>query len=350
MNLNDLRTHLNSQADDLDTSTDSPVPALKARATKLRRRRRVAAGLTAAAAVAAVISIAASVLPDNSTPDPIERPSTVQPSVGPDGLPVRVPPPDSRDIAKDGYRFRYQPGGETLLAGEIGDPGKSDLKLTVKPKSNRLTIRFFCNTSEERPGGWRISIVVNGQFRLTEDRCPPKGSDPALDGFSYNLQPLPEEKWVGKDLRVRLLIADSANQPILVPDMRVGLGVYDSGKYRDISTDVSAPEIIEHQGAKYRLDQIVSLDDSGDGAFSERTGPLNTPFIALYGATGNASAQFDPDGGLSGPPDSTEVEGPGISYRPIPARPDGTVWVFQPAKRGIQPTGKLILGFYTPVR
>ncbi|WP_328990768.1 hypothetical protein OG394_31320 [Kribbella sp. NBC_01245] len=296
-----------------------------------------------------MIAVAASVLPDDSATSPIDRPTVTRPTVGADGLPLVEPTPHAKDVAKDGYRFRYQRGGETLLAGVIGEAGDSDLRLIVKPKADRLTVRFFCNTEKVSETGWRIAVMVNGDQRLMDDRCPSRNSEPSLDGFSYNLQPKSGDTWAGKSVAVRLMLSDEDGLPIRVPDMRVGLGLYDSGAYRSIS-GVSVPEIIEHQGVNYRLGQSVHLADTGPEAFTGRSGPLNTPFITLYGATGNASVAVVPNGERTGLRDPTTVQGPGVGYHPIAARPDGLVTVVQVQKMGVQPTGKLFLGFYTPVK
>lgn len=346
MNLNDLRTHLQTQADHLGHSKDDPMPALRRRATTIRRRRVAAAAVTAAAAVACAVVLSGSLTPKQSGIGPVQHPTaSATPIIGGDGLPSVTPAQHPQDVADGPYRFRYQVGGERLLAGRIGAPSQTQLEFTVQPVTGKQAIRYFC-TAPFAPDSARrrFEVLVNGTVRAGGGAC--LTDEPAADDMLVGTIGI-DKTLVGRPVNVALRITDLNDQPIpSIPDLRMGIGVYEPGAHRTIG-GVDIPEVIEHQGVNYQLGmQGTAL--ARDKASATMVLPANTAYLVVFGGSTGTSVDLVSTVPVLAARAGDNVLGPGRAMRAVPSQPKaGTARVEATVGSG---DGVMFMAYYTPVK
>jgi hypothetical protein len=341
MNLVDLRDHLDQQAAQIDGSGDLPLNAVRRRATRIRRTR-VAVAVAGAAAVVGAVAVAAGIVPGmvgTDRPQPIGPPipaiSTPGPQASPDGLPSRVAPTNPRDYVRDVARFRNQIAGDRLRGAMIGHAGQSPIELTVRMSGPELTLRYFC-VAGSNPGA-NLEITIEGQTRVDGLNCRDDEAEAHIEGTATTFP-------ITGPVQVRARLVDDRGTPVTDPTARLGVGVYETGAYRSVGT-IHVPERMEHNGYVYRL---ATLEHSPVHASAghELATPANTPFLVVYGSSGDSTTGVDLDGidSRSGR-DGSVMGGAGWGVAAVPARPAGRVAVFA---EGPHTNGDYLIGLYLP--
>jgi hypothetical protein len=360
MNLVDLRDHLDQQAAQIDGSGDLPLKAVRRRATRIRRTR-VAVAVAGAAAVVGAVAVAAGVVPGmvgTDRPEPIGPPipaiSTPGGQASPDGLPSRVPPDglpsrvaptNPHDYVRDVARFRSQVAGDTLRGAMIGRAGQSSIEITAHVDGPAMTVRFFCVAATQPDA--KLEITIEGVSRVGGLNCH---SDDAQAQIESQAMPFPVSSVQpsghrGRPVQLRAHLVDDKGTQVTDPTARFGIGAYETGAYRSIGT-IQVSERLEHNGYLYRLAKLEHSPVTGS-AGHELTTPANTPFLVVYGSSGDNRTGIDLDGIVTpSGRDGSMIVGAALSVTGVAPRPAGRVAVFA---EGPHTNGDYLIGLYLPV-
>ncbi|NEA36273.1 hypothetical protein [Streptomyces sp. SID13031] len=204
MNLDDLRSQLRQQADEVDPLVAAPLPEIRRRSTSLKRRRIAALAGGVAATVALAIGFLPSVI-HNSAPDPAAPP---------------------KDYTRNGITLPGTVGADWLQRPWIGAPGEVPGEFDWMPKSQQdVTFRPFCRTSAARAKD--VRVTVNGHL-LVEKACDDTGSSPTktetIGPNSVLWIDTPRDKFA----TVRVFVVDRTSKLVGDPTAQVALGIYSS--------------------------------------------------------------------------------------------------------------------------
>ncbi|MEV6410583.1 hypothetical protein [Kribbella sp. NPDC051718] len=198
MNLEDLRTHLTNQADEVDPTTPVPLPTIRHHRTALKRRRTTAILTTAAAAVAVIAALLPGAF-NTSAPAPAK------------------PPPD---VTRYGVTIPGAVGPDRLDKAEIAKPGTKTLDFTWTPTSTSLTFRSYCQTKTSR----QVVRVTVDNYLVLNEPCDDTGGRPhhqsaVPSNHLFWLQVTP-----GKATKVHVfVIGESAEDSVSVTALAVGI-------------------------------------------------------------------------------------------------------------------------------
>jgi len=341
MNLVDLRDHLDQQAAQIDGTGDLPLNAVRRRASRIRRTR-VAVAVAGAAAVVGAVAVAVGIVPGmvgTDRPQPIGPPipaiSTPGPQASPDGLPSRVPPTNPHDYVRDVARFHGEVAGDTLREAVISPAGQSSIEITARVRGPVLTLRYFCVASTMPDAS--LEITIDGLSRVGGLNCHGDVVQAQIERLAL---PIP----VSRPVQVRAHLVNDRGTPITDPTARLGVGVYETGAYRSVGT-IHVPERMEHNGYVYRLAKLEHSQVHGSAGHELAT-PGNTPFLIVYGSSGDSTIGVDLDGiATSSGRDGSMIAGGGWSVTGVAARPAGHAAVFA---EGPHTNGDYLIGFYLP--
>ena len=336
MNLTDLREELAAHADELGSAPDFRA-GVAARVRRTKRRRATAAGAGATLAVAALaVGVVTSVGRPAQTL-PAGTPSGAVATTGADGMPSRAVPDAPGDITKDGLRLRANVADDHLAVGVIGSVGVSLISADWTPTTTHVSLTGECYL----PGADR-AMLQRAQLRIrlqgakgyfstgcrasapTDRDLPVGGWEPGEPGQGW------PELTVGRAEQVVVEVVDgTTGKQLDLPGVRVVGAVYEQGESRAIhdeagTTRAALPEVVEHQGYRYRL-TAVSSGPLATGRLPELRLPADVPTIVSWGSAGDAlTGTMAPDGTrelrLEGLPDGPEGRGYGASgVVPVPA-------------------------------
>jgi hypothetical protein len=336
MNLTDLRDELTTHADDLGTATDLR-PGVAAKVARTKRRRAVAVGAGASLAVAALAVGVVTSLGRPAPTIPAGTPSSAAPMIGADGMPFRTVPDAPGDIVKDGLRYRSHVADDTLAAGFIGDRGQGQFTLVWTPTTTHVSFGAECylpGLTHDEAGKYMVSVGLEGTKgffgsqcsgnRPTERDLPGGGGIPGEPGQGWT------ELTVGQAARVRIQLVDAkTGKPASVDGAQLTGAVYELGArttVKDLSGKPVAdlPDVLEHQGHRYRLEGRVSIADATTRDELVVPTPGGRPFLVTYGYAGTDSGSGGTEhlDGLAAT--STDVSG-GLTTAEQPARMESTV-------------------------
>jgi hypothetical protein len=305
MNLTDLRDELDLHVSGLeaDTSAISAGIARKVRSTKRRRAAGAVGGLCAAVLAAGLV------LTNQPGRAVVPAPAVTSPSVtvGADGMPERTIPDAPGDVVKDGLRFRAKAADDTLAAAFIGDPGQSQATLSWEPTTDLVSVTAQCHlpgVDKNAAGKTLLRVGLEGTKPLFEGPCQ-VGSAPVGDLPTGGVTPgEPGQGWdaltVGLTARLRVQLVDTAGKPVAFDSARVAAAVYELGPQRAVldktgRTVQVLPEVVEHQGYRYRLDELGAGIVRG-GALPVGSAPIiastpkDVPFLVSFGSVGTGTA------------------------------------------------------------
>jgi hypothetical protein len=350
MNLVDLRDHLDQQAARIDGSGDLRLDAVFRRAVRIRRTR-VAAAVAGTAVVVGSVAVAVGLVPGmvgTDRPEPIGPPTPAMSTSGgqgsPDGLPSRVPPTGPHDYVRDVARFRSQVAGDTLREAMISQAGQSSIEISAHVSGPAMTLRYFCVAATQPDAN--LEITIEGLSRVGGLNCH---SDDAQAQIERLALPIPvsavqPSERRGRPVQLQAHLVNDKGTPVTDPTARLGFGVYQTGNYRTIGT-LHMPERIEHNGYVYRLATLEHSPVHGS-AGHELTTPANTPFLVIYGTSGDSTTGIDLDG-IDTPSgrDGSTIAGGGWSVAGVAPRPAGHAAVFA---EGPHTNGNYLIGIYLP--
>ncbi|WP_405062320.1 hypothetical protein OG474_11940 [Kribbella sp. NBC_01505] len=148
MNLQDLRSELNSRADEAANGQPDLLPGVRNKIRRTKQRRTA----TALASVAAVAALAVAVVPgviNNSTPDPAEN----------------VP----SDYTKDDRTVPGMVNGSKLLKAWISDRNQAKASFAWTPTTDKIAIYASCDTAgSTAPMEIRVKI---GDWNVGSTQC-----------------------------------------------------------------------------------------------------------------------------------------------------------------------------------
>ena len=348
MNLVDLRDHLDQQAARIDGSGDLRLNAVRRRASRIRRTR-VAAAVAGAAAVVGAVAVAAGLVPGMVGTDrlqpigpPIPAISTPGPQASPDGLPSRVPPINPHDYVRDVARFRGEVAGDTLREAMISQAGQSSIEITARVGGPVLTLRYFCVASTMPDAN--LEITIEGLSRVGGLNCHGDDAQAQIERLALPFPVSAVQPNRGRPVQLRAHLVDDRGTPVTDPTARFGVGVYETGAYRSVGT-IHVPERMEHNGYVYRLAKLEHSPVHGSAGHELAT-PANTPFLVVYGSSGDSTIGVDLDGiATSSGRDGSMITGGGWSVTGVAARPAGHAAVFA---EGPHTNGDYLIGFYLP--
>lgn len=324
MNLSDLRTELDRQADRIDGAGGLPLPAIRRRARGIRRRRL----LTTAVAVALVATGVPLAL-DAATHR--TQPPTV-------GTPAQYP-----DVIQDGVHYRGSVDGDSLLKTVIGEAGQNEITFTWTAPDEQTEIRPFCIDPQYVPPRgdpfdapyW--AVVRSGERVLMSTPCVQDGGKDPGDAPNWqSLKPVFRQLPRAKTARISIRLGDTTNAPRTNPRIRLGLGIYRVGPMRIVDYDgegAAIPEVLDRDGKFYRLIDVATTGATGSSVTLPTMADTN--LLLLFGGVQLSSAPpgsrqpeartirltgVDPpvvQSSRDGMPDPTQV--------PLAPRPDGTV-------------------------
>lgn len=308
MNRIDLRHELQARAHELDpdfdVTTSTMALAVHRRVTRIKRRR-AAGAIAGAAAAALVVGVVAVNSLGNPTPSRVPAGvGTASPAVavGRDGMPSRPVPMAKGDVTKDGLRFPARLGEDSLAVGFIGDPGESRATLTWTPTTTHVTVHGDCHlpaADKDQAGRTvlRVSIAggeghIDRPCRIgsaTETDLTTAGWTPGELGQGWG------QLTVGEAASLQLQLVDvSTGQRVGYGTARVSAAVYDLGPQRRVFDRAGhlvqvLPQVIEHQGYRYRLADVAALPIRG-GSLAigwpvlRLETPAAVPFLVSFGA------------------------------------------------------------------
>lgn len=368
MNTTGLKHDLDSLVRDVTADRDFASGV----ASKVRARKRArAAGVGVACVAVLGLGLGATTQLDTGTRAPAPAasgPVATQPTptmTGTDGMPTRRTPAAPGDVAKDGIRLPAQVGGDALVVGFVGDVGQGQATMRWDVTTTHVSIGAECylpGADAEQAKRLQLRVRLVGSEGFVS-----QGSCSTLDPRSQQLAPSwtpgePGQGWaeltVGKPASLRVQLVDATSgKPVAAGSARLAAAVYNLGPQR-VLTDpqtgkpaAALPEVVEHQGYRYRLVDLVA------GAPSQQqravTTPAGAPFLVTYGSAGAGvgSGIGTPDGaadsvhltGLDADPGT--VANGGWTTAPQPARAAGTV---QLVRDGTVPdTGVDFVALYT---
>lgn len=309
MNLTDLRTELDRQADRVDGAGELPLPAIRSKATGIRRRRIATAALAVALVATAVP------LTVGSFTDPAQPPVA--------GLPAQPAP----DVVRDGIRYRGNVDGDVLLKAEIADVGRQQFSFTWTPPAGEIQLRPFCTVPDYTPPPnqpanapyWGV-VRIDGKV-LIGTECERAGADDPGDTFNTHASAKDEigvPKLVpGKPVRITVHVGDTGYEPRTNPKARLGLGIYQVGPMRTVTSarqGLRIPEILDRDGKFYRL-VGVRTTPLVDGASVTAATPGDTPLLLLYGGASFDVSDF-PNTSGPGTATLTGIDPPASQTRP----------------------------------
>ena len=345
MNLTDLREELTTHADGLGSAPDFRA-GVAARVRRTKRRRAAATGAAATLAVAALAVGALTGLGRPAPPVPAVPagpPSSVStrtsPALDAGGMPFRVVPDAPGDVVKDGLRLRARVADDHLAVGAIGSVGQSLVTADWTPTTTHVSLTGECYLPGADP-----AVLQRAQLRVrlqgaegyfgtgcrdsapTDRDLPAGGWVPGEPGQGW------PELTVGRPEQVLFEVVDGRTGTQLdLPGVRVVGAVYEQGESRPIqdeagTTRAALPEIVEHQGYRYRL-TAVSSGPLRAGGLPQLGLTTRGPILLNWGSAGDGlSPGLAPAGTrelrLEGVPAGPEARGYGTSgVVPLPSTP-----------------------------
>lgn len=236
MNLDDLRTELDTQVSDAGHGGSERLAAVRGKVRSHRRRRAAGVGAVAVVAAAAVIvpqlwggstTTAPAPADDRRTPRPVET----------------VPDPMTWPASYAGSR---------LLAEKSGS--RDEIRLAFTPEDTNLEVGLVCRGDD----ALRLHYSINGHYRGYGD-CNPR--DSAEFGASYSLANSPtgnRDGWAALGVTpdeqslLRAWVGDARRQRLTDGDVRIGAAVYERGP-QVAKNGIHLEELWEQDGRLYEL-------------------------------------------------------------------------------------------------
>lgn len=320
-------------------------------ASKVRARKRARAAGVGVACVALLglgVGVTTQLGTGAHTPAPatsghaMPRPAPTM--TGTDGMPTRAVPTRRTDVVKDGIRVRSQVGGDALVVGFIGDVGQGQATLRWDVTTTQVAIAAECylpGRDAQRAAQVQVRVsLVGSQGFLSQGSCG------TLDPREHELRPNwtpgePGQGWAeltaGKPAGLRVQLVDArSGKPVAAGSARFAAAVYNLGRQRVVSDPrngkavAALPEVLEHQGYTYRLQQLVTGTPSRNQ--QPVSTPGGTPFLVTFGSAGlGVDSGLDPNGSADAvrlvglDTDPGLVGGGGWQTVPQPSRAPGKV-------------------------
>lgn len=354
MSLNELRHHLHDQAAEIDPAQPVPLGAIRRRRSQLRRRRIATTGAAGMVVIASIVALSNDFRIDADAP-PASTPSAVNPTAyppnEPDGLPDAQPGISAKDHLQYGIRFRGEASGDTLQAATVGKPGEQSIALRWIPGDRRVDIRVFCTRPDQAA---EVVLRVDGRAVTTESCSRFRVNDPGsiVAGLLAQkvLFPHPEQA-----ANITAEIVEPSGAPSSSPDQQVGFGIYSRPDNRQIGSDpeVAFPELIEHQGHMYRIDEGLmtasfapTMTQQGVSAQT----PAFKPFIVVFASVGVPGISTFEVAGVSGGHTYTITpgDGPLAGFKSIAVKPQASGYIEVRAVGDTPARGMLAIGLYVP--
>jgi hypothetical protein len=354
MRIDDLRHHLQEQAGEIDPAQPVPLAAVRRRRAQLRHRRIATTGVAGIAVIATAVALSNGYRIDADAP-PASTPSAVEPTAypaaEPDGLPDAEPAISAKDHLQYGVRFRSESSGDTLQAATVGKPGEQSVALRWTPGDRRVDIRVFC-TRPDQPA--EVVLKVDGRAVTTESCSRFRVSDPGsiVAGLLDQKVLFPHP---AQAVNITAEIVEPSGAPSSSPVQQVGFGIYSRADNRAIGStpEVAFPELIEHQGHMYRIDQgLMTASFSPtmtDQGVSVQT-PGFTPCVVVFASVGVPGISTFEVAGVSGGHTYTLApgDGPLAGFKSIAIKPQASGYV-EVRPVGDSPSrGLLAIGLYVP--
>jgi hypothetical protein len=263
-----------------------------------------------------------------------------------DPMPTRTIPTVPEDYVRDGFRFRHRIGGDTLLEAKIGKPGENVMTVEFTPTSPEIRISQFCQGSNR----YQVRMSLNGLEVSPSHLC----------GLEHLDNGLPKEEADRFDLAVKVGEPSTITLRLIDPTLepgdgsaRIGVGIYQLGPQRMIGpadNQVGVPEVTEHGGILYRLDEVRTADATKSGKVSIST-PDGTPFLLGYGSTDTGPGKLVLELGGSGKgPMLIGMNGAGQAIHPDQPRAAGTASAVIHSESERPTKGLLYIAVYLPAK
>lgn len=336
MNLTDLRDELTTHADDLGTATDLRA-GVAAKVTQTKRRRAVAGGAGASLAVAALAVAVVTGLGRPAPTVPAGTPSTAAPMLAADGMPFRTVPDAPGDIVKNGLRYRSHVADDTLAAGFIGDRGQGQFTLVWEPTTTKVSFGAECylpGLTQAEARKYMVAVGLEGTKSFFGSQC--SGNRPTVRDLPAGggIPGEPGQGWPGltpgQTVRVRVQLVDAkTSKPASVEGAQLTGAVYELGAQSPVEDAsgkpvASLPEVLEHEGYRYRLLSMATAPAGATGRPRLET-PAGVPFLVTGGSTGSDPSSNPGTTYITGLDEQSGVAGGGWQTLPQPARAAGTV-------------------------
>ncbi|KRF38174.1 hypothetical protein [Terrabacter sp. Soil810] len=354
MNLTDLRDELTTHADGLGTAPDLAA-GVAGRVRTTKRRRAVAAGSVATLAVVALTVGVVTSLGRPAPSVPAGSPSSAAPMIGADGMPFRAVPDAPGDVVKDGLHYRARVADDRLAAGFVGDRGQGQFTLAWEPTTTHVSVGAECylpGLTADEASAYMVTVSLGGTTGFFGSSCtggrpqqrdlPAGGPVPGEPGQGWT------ELTMGRAASVRVQLVDAkTSKPVSVDGALLAGAVYEQGAQTTVNDFSGAPvaalpEVVEHQGYRYRLDGRVSIADATSRDELVVPTPGGRPFLVTYGFAGTGTEGTERLDGLAD--QSTAISG-GLTTAEQPARPEGTVTLRHEGP--LSPSGVRLVAVYT---
>jgi hypothetical protein len=350
MSIDDLRHHLHDQAAEIDPAQPVPLTAVRRRRDQLRRRRIATTGIAGVVVIATAVALSNGFRIDADAP-PASTPSAVNPTTEPDGLPDDEPETSANDHVQNGIRYRAEVAGDALQAATVGKPGEGSVALRWIPGDRQVDIRVFCTYPGKE---MKVVLRVDGRTISTEDCSSSRVTDPGsiVAGLLAPKTLFPDP---ARSANITAQIVDVSGIPSRSPGQQVGFGIYGRSDDRPIGStpDVAFPELIEHQGHLYRIDEGLMTAGFAPTMTQQsvsRQTPAFKPFVVVFASVGVPAIHTFEVAGVSGGHTYTisPGDGPLAGFKSIAVKAQASGYV-EVRPVGDTPTkGMLAIGLYVP--
>ncbi|MBM7785633.1 hypothetical protein [Tenggerimyces flavus] len=201
-----------------------------------------------------------------------------------DPMPRRTPPASPDDYVNDGFRYRSQVGGRSLVGARIGAPAQNTLAFEFTPSSKQVRVAPFCHGD----GTQSVKVSINGVESEYFHGCHLERRE--VGGLAVSAG-MAGEGWpgvkVGQPNTVTVRLVDGRGKTV-AGRARIGVGVYQDGEKRRLVAGDSSVEIetlVDYRGYDYRLVDVRTAVADAQKRLTIPT-PADTPFVVGYGSAG----------------------------------------------------------------
>jgi hypothetical protein len=282
---------------------------------------------------------------------PASTPSAAYPTTEPDGLPDTEPQTSAKDHVQYGIRYRAEVAGDTLQTAMVGKPGERSIALRWIPGDRQVDIRVFCTRPDQTA---KVVLRVDGRAVTTEYCSTSRVGDPGsvVAGLLARKVLFPHPTQAAN---ITAEIVEPSGAPSSSPVQQVGFGIYSRPVDRPIGStpEVAFPELIEHQGHLYRIDEglmTASFAPTMTQQSVNQQTPAFKPFVVVFASVGVPGISTFEVAGVSGGHTYTITpgDGPLAGFKSIAVKPQASGYI-EVRPVGDSPTkGMLAIGLYVP--